>query len=136
MVMGRSNSPAHRWLPQHIELIYEAINIKTLRLSIPKLGCDAFRTILYSLQEEIKNLEELWIDEDTIDFGFAAALVSVLRVNTKLRVLRLSNTACITENGSIVIFDMLRENHSLKELHLENNEIGPYAIKSLASMLK
>jgi len=136
MFMGRSSSPNPRWLSQHFELIYEAKNIKTLRLSIPKLGCDAFRTILYSLQGENKHLEELWIDGDSIDIGIAAALVSVLRVNTKLRVLRLSNTACITENGSIVIFDMLRENHSLKELHLENNEIGPYAIKSLASMLK
>ena len=132
--MGRSSSPNPRWLSQHIELIYEA-NIKTLRLSIPKLGCDAFRTILYSLQEENKHLEELWIDGDSIDIGIAAALVSVLRVNTKLRVLRLSNT-CITGNGSIAIFDSLKENHSLKELHLENNEIGPYAINSLASMLR
>ena len=135
MFMGRSSSPNPRWLSQHFELIYEAKNIKTLRLSIPKLGCDAFRTILYSLQGENKHLEELWIDGDSIDIGIAAALVSVLRVNTKLRVLRLSNT-CITGNGSIAIFDSLKENHSLKELHLENNEIGPYAIKSLASMLK
>ena len=135
MVMGRSSSPNPRWLSQHIELIYEAKNIKTLRLSIPKLGCDAFRTILYSLQEENKHLEELWIDGDSIDIGIAAALVSVLRVNTKLRVLRLSNT-CITGNGSIAIFEVLREHHSLEELHLESNEIGTYAIKSLASMLR